>query len=213
MTLPGDDYARAAPCYDFLTMRALASARRRVAALCSKKGFARVLDLGCGTGAQCVVLQQKGIRAVGLDASPAMLGVARHNLLGNGPAFSPALVHGALPLPFADHSFDAVILSLVLHESAAGGAALLREALRVAPYAVILDWRMPERNLDLPGLAVMHMIERLAGREHYRHFRRYTAGGWMRGLLPDAGAEALYEKPCASRFLTLMLATRKGVPV
>ena len=209
MTLPGDDYARAASYYDFLTRRALASARRRVTALCRKKGFTRVLDLGCGTGAQYAVLRQKGIRTVGLDASSAMIRTARRSLSEKNPAFSPALVHGALPLPFAGHSFDAVILSLILHESEAGGAALLREALRVAPYAVILDWRMPERNLDLPGLAVMHMIERLAGREHYRHFCRYTAGGWLRGLLPDADAEALYEEPCAARFLALMVAARK----
>ena len=206
VTSSSDDYARVAPCYDLLTRRLLASSRGRVAALCREKGFTRVLDLGCGTGAQCAVLRHKGVHVVGLDASPAMLRVARSSLHRADSVASPALVHSSLPLPFADRSFDAVILSLVLHESASGAVALMQEALRVAPHALVLEWRMPERNLDLPSLAVMHLIERIAGREHYRHFRQFTARGWLRGLLLDAGAETLYEEPCASRFLTLVLA-------
>ena len=37
----------------------------------------RVLDLGCGTGEDAVTLASRGIRVVGLDASPAMIDRAR----------------------------------------------------------------------------------------------------------------------------------------
>ena len=39
-----------------------------------------VLDLGCGTGIDAVVLAQRGIRVMGIDASPAMIAQSRTKL-------------------------------------------------------------------------------------------------------------------------------------
>jgi SAM-dependent methyltransferase len=39
-----------------------------------------VLDLGCGTGIDAVFLAQRGIRVMGIDASPAMIGQSRAKL-------------------------------------------------------------------------------------------------------------------------------------
>ncbi len=203
-----DEYKGLARGYDLLTRRPLASLRRGMALLCRRRKFRLVLDLGCGTGAQLAKLRELGISAVGLDASPAMLRTAQHALHLETPSSAPPLVRGTLPLPFADDSFDAAILSLVVHESPAGSLPLLLEALRVARRLVILDWRMPERNLDLPGQLIAHAIERLAGKDHYRRFRRFAAGGWLRGALADAGALILHEQPCAMGLMTLVLAGR-----
>ena len=40
-----------------------------------------VLDLGCGTGIDAVFLAQRGIRVMGIDASPAMIAQSRAKLV------------------------------------------------------------------------------------------------------------------------------------
>jgi SAM-dependent methyltransferase len=58
-----------------------------------------LLDAGCGTGRHLVPLCKRGYRVVGVDVSPAMLGVARASLIKAGLA--GALVLGDLrSLPF-----------------------------------------------------------------------------------------------------------------
>jgi ubiquinone/menaquinone biosynthesis C-methylase UbiE len=72
----------------------------------------RVLDLGCGTGRFSAALAEQGIARVwGVDASAAMLAVAREKL----PA-SVGLKEGrAEQLPFRDAWFDRVVMWLVVH--------------------------------------------------------------------------------------------------
>jgi ubiquinone/menaquinone biosynthesis C-methylase UbiE len=71
----------------------------------------RVLDVGCGTGANLLVLEQHfGCRPAGVDSSEGMLAEARRKL----PAAD--LRHGfAETMPFDDASFDTVWMSLVVH--------------------------------------------------------------------------------------------------
>src|SRR5918993_1245518 len=74
-----------------------------------------LLDLGTGTGRMLQLLAPHATRAVGLDASHAMLSVARANLekagltrveLRQGDVYAP---------PFARGSFDLVVIHQVLH--------------------------------------------------------------------------------------------------
>lgn len=77
----------------------------------------RVLDVGCGTGAQTVAAGRRvrpGGTAVGVDLSPDMLAVARRKArrAGIGVAFHHA---DAAALPFDDGRFDVVTITTVLH--------------------------------------------------------------------------------------------------
>ncbi len=226
-----DAYGTIAPWYDVCTAPLLRRARQRVTSICLERGWGRVLDIGCGTGVQLALLRAAGIEAVGLDASPAMLrraarrlGGSRGLVLGgrageNGsrepsreswrerarePSQEPAGqgAAGGFCLPFARGAFDAALLALVLHESGEG-EALFREALRLAPKVLIVEWRMPERNLDLPLQPLVFLLERLAGREHWRRFRAFAATGWLRGMADRCGAVFLSEEPLAARALAL----------
>lgn len=71
---------------------------------------ARVVDLGCGSGVFTNVLHQRGYRSSGVDLSPSLLAIARAKFSGI------EFLEGDIErLPFADASFDGVLLSGVLH--------------------------------------------------------------------------------------------------
>ena len=112
-----------------LTDRALALARLSAGA--------RVLDVGCGLGASVAPLVDHcGLRAVGLDASPARMAGAR--------TARPDLdfVEGrAECLPFDDGSFDAAMAECVLSTLADPSSALaeLRRVLRSCGALLLTD--------------------------------------------------------------------------
>lgn len=91
-----------------------------------------ILEVGCGTGHFTRWLAEKGLDAVGLDSSEAMLHEARR--LGGGPRY----VRGdALSLPVADRSYDLTALITTL-EFLPDPARALSEAVRVARQGVLL---------------------------------------------------------------------------
>ena len=70
----------------------------------------RVVDLGCGSGVFTNLLQRRGYRCSGVDLSPNLIAIARAKF--GGIEFLECDIER---LPFADESFDGVLLSGVLH--------------------------------------------------------------------------------------------------
>lgn len=194
-----DNYRVLAKYYDFFTLRMLSSCRRMINSLCRENGVRRVADLGCGTGALAFSLwRESGIKVTGIDSSPAMLERSMARLkkergasmnagsAGQGVDMNaaPEFVLGrAEATPFADKSFELAVLSLTLHETSAPSTALVEEAARIADKVLILDYRLAERNLELPATFLAHVPEFLAGGEHYANFRKYMHEGALQGLL------------------------------
>ncbi|MFM9973396.1 MAG: ArsR/SmtB family transcription factor [Beijerinckiaceae bacterium] len=80
-----------------------------------KGPFRAVLDLGTGTGRMLELLATRAERAVGVDASPAMLSVARANLERAGLR-NAQVRHGDIyALPVERDSYDVVVVHQVLH--------------------------------------------------------------------------------------------------
>ncbi len=85
----------------------------------------RVLDVGCGPGYGAAEAARRGAFAVGLDLSPAMVGLAAGNVPG------AAFVQGdGEALPFAEGAFDAVISSFAMPQMP-DPARAVAEAFRV----------------------------------------------------------------------------------
>ncbi|MER3437397.1 MAG: ubiquinone biosynthesis protein UbiE [Chloroflexota bacterium] len=89
----------------------------------------RLLDLGTGTGRYAVAAAARGARVVGVDASRAMLSVARERFHASSQPIW--LVRADLArLPFPDETFDAAVAVTSLC-FVADPLAVLREARRV----------------------------------------------------------------------------------
>ena len=89
----------------------------------------RVLDLGVGTG-MTLEHYPRDVRVVGMDLSPGMLGKAMHKKQKLGLDHVELVLGNALQTPFADHSFDHVVISHTISVVSEPNR-LLREARRL----------------------------------------------------------------------------------
>jgi ubiquinone/menaquinone biosynthesis C-methylase UbiE len=134
-----------------------------------------LLDVGCGTGGFARALAERtGARVVGLDRASAFLAYAR------GPASDVAWLEGdAEALPFAEGSFDAVLLSLVLPQLA-DPARAVREAflvLRPGGRAVVRTIT-PE---DAVGRVPARFVPAMAAADAERMPSLAAVTGWLEG--------------------------------
>ena len=99
-------------------------------------GGLEVLDAGCGSGALAEALRERGAVVSAFDVSPAMVDLARERL---GEGVDLRVADLAAPLPYADASFDLVVVSLALHyvEDWASTLAELRRVLRAGGRLVV----------------------------------------------------------------------------
>ena len=191
-----DPYRTSAPRYDRLieplnrTLRAIGLSMAPAAPPMA------VLDVGCGTGTHLALYVDRGCEGVGIDPSPSMLAQARKKLDGRAE-----LTEGdATAMPYADDRFDLAILSLILHETEPDvREQILREAIRVTRPGgslLVIDYT-PTFDRTLSGAwkkAVILLIERLAGREHYAGYQHFIRTGGVPALAESHGLTVAAEK-------------------
>ncbi len=112
----------------------------------------RLLDIGTGTGRVLELLAPRVRQGLGVDASKAMLALARARLSAPGLAHCAVRQADMYRLPLADRSFDTVVLQMVLHH-AEDPAGAVQEATRVlAPNGRLLVIDLAEHDrTDLTG--------------------------------------------------------------
>ena len=111
-----------------------------------------VLDIGTGTGRLLEVLAPHVRAGVGVDASRAMLALARDRIARpglNGASLGHCSVRQAdmYRLPFADAAFDLAVLQMVLHyaEDPAGAIAEAARVLRPGGELIVVDLARHQR--------------------------------------------------------------------
>lgn len=160
---------------------------------------ARVLDYGCGYGRVTARLAEAGYhQAAGLDISPRMIERGRRQ----HPGLDLRVIE-ALPTPFEEQSFDAVVLLAVLtclpgdqgqEEVAAEAARLLGPGgvLYVADFLLNQDQRNLERYRKYAGRYGAYGVFELADGAVLRHHHP----AWIEQLL--AGFERLSMREAVS---------------
>jgi len=140
-----------------------------------------ILDAPCGAGRLRGVLERRGMRWVGLDASASMLREAR-----SGP--QPASLVRALAgrLPFKDDSFDVVVCCRLLHHlhDEDEVEAVVGELVRVSARMVIASFW---------DSASLHALRRRVGlrRSEGPSGRRAVSKRVLRRVFDAAGAEVV----------------------
>jgi ArsR family transcriptional regulator len=90
----------------------------------------RLLDIGTGTGQLLQLLADRADFALGIDASKAMLALARARLAKPGLAHCTVRLADMYSLPLPNGGFDVAVLQMVLHH-AEDPALAIAEAVRV----------------------------------------------------------------------------------
>ena len=101
-----EDYDRIIERQPFF-INAYALYDKLLGAILNGRRFGRILDLGCGNGAQTVRLARHGDEVVGLDIAEDLLAVARERCR-NLPNVQ-FVKEDARKLPFPDQSFDCIV--------------------------------------------------------------------------------------------------------
>ena len=144
--MPDNNMFNFARWYDPIFEGTLGSLRAAAARVAPPHEGLKVLDIGCGTGAQLAFYQAGRSQVFGIDLSIPMLRVAKSNL-GNQAAIT---VGDALRIPFPGQTFDLVISSLFLHQLNPGlRAAMLEEVVRVLQpggQILLIDFHLQEKR-------------------------------------------------------------------
>jgi len=165
------------------------------------------LDAGTGTGRMLELIAPYATRAVGIDVSPDMLGIARDRLLRAGLQNAQVRLSDTYRLPFpngnAGQGFDVVLFHQVLHYLDDPGAAVAEAARVMAPGGRLLI-------ADFAS----HKEEFL--RDEYAHRRlgfsdREVEGWFAAAGLSNAGAETIAPRSQSEKLtVKLWLATDKA---
>jgi SAM-dependent methyltransferase len=163
---------------DWDEMRALdlpaAAVEAAVLSLVPERNAGRLLDIGTGTGRVLELLAPRISQGVGVDASKAMLALARSRLARPGLSHCSVRLADMYRLPFADATFDLAVMQMVLHyaEDPPGVLDELGRVLRPDGRLILIDLAQHSRDDLLTKLA--HRWPGFTDDE-------------MRGLLADAG--------------------------
>jgi ubiquinone/menaquinone biosynthesis C-methylase UbiE/DNA-binding transcriptional ArsR family regulator len=136
----------------------------------------RLLDIGTGTGRVLELLAPRVSQGVGVDASKAMLALARARLARPGLTHCSVRLADMYRLPLAEASFDVAVMQMVLHyaEDPPGVLAEVARVLRPDGRLIVIDLAHHERD-DLAA----KLAHRWPG----------FSDAAMRALLEDAGMQ------------------------
>lgn len=187
---PAESFDRSARAYEQMVALNRAGSERLVRSLPGEP-FARVLDVGCGTGfATMRVVERGGVReVVGVDPSPPMLEVFAEHLSAHPEITADLRASTAEQTGVPDGWADLVLCTMALHWMPDRPAAIREMARALRPGGVLALLAPGERH-DRPTVDIIEatgdpLIIRLAT----SIVSNEIPVGWLTGQMHDAGLE------------------------
>ena len=161
-----------------------------------------ILDLCCGTGNQIKLLSKHGFRNLYcLDISDSMLEIAKRS-----DSSIKIYNEDATKTSFNNASFDVVIISFAIHEKDRNTQqALIDEAYRIIKkdgFILVVDYVFDNKTTKF-GRILISIIERIAGREHYRNFKSYIQNKGLLSLIKKDKFKLIKYKRMSSGAVTM----------
>ena len=197
-----EDYASSANTYDPLLYLVINPIRVAVMNELLPYKDRSILDSCCGTGNQLKLLSKNGFKNLHcLDLSEAMLNVAKK---GNYPI--EIYAGDATKTSFDDAVFDIVMISFAIHEKdRETQEKMMAEAHRIIKedgMILIVDFSFDKKTTILGKIGIS-FIERMAGGEHYRNFKKYIANNGLESLIKADKFELVDDKRRAFNGVTI----------
>jgi len=201
-----DEYIKIAPVYEKLLGKILYKIRCEVVNLCKKYQLNSLLDIGCGTGGQGAMLLKHGLDFTGIDNSEAMLNQARINLPKNAMLYHLPASNFAEIVMADKKNIDVSLTSLIIHELPHElRLQILNEAKKCAKYLILVEYVLPERNLAIPASLLVHIVERLAGKRHYKCYGDFMRRGAIEGYIYEEKLTTIESKTMLGGALRIAL--------
>ena len=203
-----DPYRRIARVYDAIVEPFNKSLRGYVLKVAGPEPGLKILEVGCGTGANLELFAEAGCEITGVDLSPSMMDIARKKLGDR----ADLRLGDASDMPFADHSFDLVLSFLTLHEMPPTvRTSVMDEIVRVAgPDGKVLFVDYHPGPIGFPMgwfyKAVIYSIEFGAGWEHFQNHRDFLARNGLPKLIEIHGLAVVKERIVAGGNVQVLLA-------
>jgi len=166
-----------------------------------------IIDVGCGTGRFSFSVSDKCKSVLGIDLSTR--NIERANLiLAENPNDKISFQHKNISaiISGGKEHFDYAVMTFVIHEvDEEKRVNLLKEIAQVADKIIIGDYLVPKPKGFWSGLN--EIVEFVAGSEHYRNYKNYTANGGIYYLANKAGLKVITEiknHPSTNHLVMLM---------
>lgn len=181
--------------YKWLIDPLLAGLNRRVLTLV--KPGDQVIDIACGHGSLSLQMARKVRTVAGIDLSEAAIAAARRTARRRGIDNVNFVKADASDLSaYSDKTFDMAVTTMAIHQfNSTLAIEVLLEMKRVARNIIIADYNHAMRRHW--GSLLVIIIEKIAGKEHYRNFHYFMQQGGIsyfaqqaglhNGTLPSAG--------------------------
>ena len=195
--------------YEVVLERPLTGIRRLVGELVTEAGLLPLIDICCGPGNQLERFAATSLRAgapsVGLDINFKAVRYAA----ARRPAF-PFVCGDAAHLPFRAGSFRGALLSFALHEQEPQVRLQIlraaREVLAPGGHLILIDFECPWNSTSRLAYGYTSVIEKLAGRDHFRRNRDFYRRGGLRTLLAENGLKEVLRHDVAAGTCAIVVA-------
>ncbi len=181
-----DHYSHIAPHYEKLLGKVLFPMRRNICTFVKHYGYRRILDICCGTGSQLELLATENMELYGVDSSPAMLDQTRKDS-------NIQFIEGDVAdLELPHKSYDAVILTLALHEKNEMDRDVILQIgwklVKPEGHLIVADYCQPSQTISSVIFnCIIRLVEKMAGKDHYDNYCNWMNNGALEDHIAHYG--------------------------